>query len=73
MVGLIIFIGVLVLGALSVLFGLASVWLGVAIAYAAPSVPPSTAIIGVAVTIYVLAAVGARAVQHHVVAGDGVA
>jgi zinc/manganese transport system permease protein len=37
---------------LSTLFALAAVWLGVALAYEVPSLPPSTAIIGVAAAIY---------------------
>jgi zinc/manganese transport system permease protein len=48
---------------LSVGFALASIWVGVAAAYLIPSLPPSSAIIGVAVVIYaVSAAVRARAV-----------
>ena len=35
--------------------GLASVWVGVALAYLYPSLPPSSAIIGVAVTFYAAA------------------
>jgi zinc/manganese transport system permease protein len=58
---------------LSIAFGLASIWVGVAAAYLIPSLPPSSAIIGVAVVIYVSAAVAARTVQHHVVAGNGIA
>lgn len=38
--------------ALSVLFALAAIWAGVAAAYLIPSLPPSSAIIGVAVAIY---------------------
>jgi zinc/manganese transport system permease protein len=41
--------------ALSTLFALASIWIGVATAYVFPSLPPSSAIIGVAASIYVLA------------------
>jgi zinc/manganese transport system permease protein len=41
--------------ALSSLFGLASLWLGVTLAYTIPSLPPSSAIIGVAASIYVVA------------------
>ncbi len=40
--------------ALASTFGLASVWLGTAAAYLASSVPPSSAIVGVAVAIYVV-------------------
>ena len=40
---------------LSCLFALAAMWLGIVAAYLVPSLPPSTAIIGVAVCIYVLA------------------
>ncbi len=40
---------------LATLFALASVWLGVALAYYVSSLPPSTAIIGVAVAIYATA------------------
>jgi zinc/manganese transport system permease protein len=43
--------------ALSVAFALSSVWAGVALAYAFQSLPPSTAIVGVAAAIYVAAAV----------------
>lgn len=39
---------------LSSVFALASLWLGIALAYAVPSLPPSTAIIGVAAGIYLL-------------------
>jgi zinc/manganese transport system permease protein len=52
--------------ALSALLALLSVWVGVALADAFPSLPPSSAIVGVAVAIY-LAAGLAGAVQHHVV------
>jgi zinc/manganese transport system permease protein len=52
--------------ALSCLFALVSVWLGIVLAYAISSLPPSSAIIGVAVAIY-LATVVAGAVQDHVV------
>jgi zinc/manganese transport system permease protein len=38
--------------ALSAAFGLASVWIGITIAYLVPSLPPSSAIVGVAVAIY---------------------
>ena len=41
--------------AISVAAALASIWVGVALAYAVPSLPPSSAIIGVAVAIYVAA------------------
>jgi zinc/manganese transport system permease protein len=58
---------------LSVAFGLASIWVGVALAYWIPSLPPSSAIIGVAVAIYALAAVAAGTVKHHIVARDGIA
>ena len=37
---------------LSIAFALASIWGGVAAAYLVPSLPPSSAIIGVAVAIY---------------------
>jgi zinc/manganese transport system permease protein len=49
---------------LSVAFAVASIWAGVTAAYLIPSLPPSTAIIGVAAAIYgtALAAVRARAV-----------
>jgi zinc/manganese transport system permease protein len=40
---------------LSVAFALASIWIGVAAAYLIPSLPPSSAIIGVAVAIYAVA------------------
>ena len=43
---------------LSCLFALAAMWLGVAAAYLVPSLPPSTAIIGVAVCIYLVAFLG---------------
>ena len=42
--------------ALSSSFAVASLWLGIALAYAVPSLPPSTAVIGVAASIYVCAA-----------------
>ncbi len=42
--------------ALSALLALIAVWAGIALAYRFPSLPPSSAIIGVATTIYVLAA-----------------
>jgi zinc/manganese transport system permease protein len=57
---------------LSIAFAVAAVWAGVTAAYLIPSLPPSTAIIAFAAAIY-LAAVGARAVQHHVMARHGVA
>jgi zinc/manganese transport system permease protein len=41
--------------AISALAGLASVWIGIALAYAFPSLPPSSAIIGVAVGLYGIA------------------
>ncbi len=47
----------LALGLSSVL-ALASLWLGIVLAYAVPSLPPSTAIIGVATGIYLLAFAG---------------
>jgi hypothetical protein len=40
---------------LSVAFALTSIWAGVAAAYLVPSLPPSSAIIGVAVAIYAAA------------------
>lgn len=40
---------------LSALFALVSVWAGTAAAYAVPSLPPSSAIVGVAASIYALA------------------
>ncbi len=40
---------------LSALLALLAVWLGIAVAYEVPSLPPSSAIIGVAAAIYVLA------------------
>jgi ABC-type Mn2+/Zn2+ transport system permease subunit len=40
---------------LSALFGLGAVWLGITIAYLAPSIPPSSAIVGVAVATYAAA------------------
>ncbi len=52
--------------ALSAVFALASVWIGIAFASAFTSLPPSSAIIGVAVAVY-LTAVVAGAVQDHVV------
>lgn len=39
---------------LSSLLAVASLWLGIALAYLVPSLPPSSAIIGVAITIYLL-------------------
>jgi zinc/manganese transport system permease protein len=41
--------------ALSSLFALASLWLGILLAYEIPSLPPSSAIVGVATGIYLLA------------------
>ena len=38
--------------AYSAAFGLASVWIGVTMAYLVPSLPPSSAIVGVAVAVY---------------------
>ena len=35
-------------------FALASIWIGIALAYYVPSLPPSSAIIGVAVALYAL-------------------
>jgi len=49
---------------LSTLFALAAVWLGVTLAYAVPSLPPSTAIIGIAAAIYALAHVADRLVSE---------
>jgi len=40
---------------LSALVALASLWLGITLAYAIPSLPPSSAIIGVAATAYLIA------------------
>jgi zinc/manganese transport system permease protein len=40
---------------LSSLFAVASLWLGITLAYTIPSVPPSSAIIGIAASIYLLA------------------
>lgn len=40
--------------ALSSLFAVVSLWLGIVLAYAIPSLPPSSAVIGVAVGIYLL-------------------
>jgi len=56
--------------ALSSLFALASLWLGVILAYEIPSIPPSTAIIAVAATIYVYAFVAPRR-KHTISADDG--
>ena len=50
--------------ALSCLFALASVWLGVTAAYLISSLPPSTAILGVASTIYLTAFVLSYARRH---------
>ena len=48
--------------ALSAAFAIGSVWLGLALAYLVPALPPSTAIIGVAVAVYALSlGQGARA------------
>jgi zinc/manganese transport system permease protein len=56
---------------LSCAFAVASVWIGVVAAYLVPSLPPSTAILGVASLVYLAAflsaAVAAGAVQHDVV------
>jgi zinc/manganese transport system permease protein len=49
--------------ALSVLFALASIWLGITAAYLDPSLPASSAIIGVAVGIYAAAFVLGRRVR----------
>jgi zinc/manganese transport system permease protein len=43
--------------ALAGLFGVAAIWGGLALAYAIPSLPPSTAIVSIAVGIYVVASV----------------
>jgi hypothetical protein len=52
-------------------FAVASLWSGVVAAYLVPSLPPSTAILGVASLVYLAAflstAVAAGAVQHDVV------
>ena len=40
---------------ISAAFAVAAMWLGLAISYAIPSLPPSTAVIGIATLIYVLA------------------
>lgn len=53
--------------ALSTLFALASVWLGTAIAYLDSTLPPSSAIIGVAVAIYALSFVAAAAPARRLV------
>ena len=45
---------------LSGLFGLGSVWCGIALAYEVPSLPPGSAIVGVAVTVYAGALAFAR-------------
>jgi zinc/manganese transport system permease protein len=45
---------------LSAAFALASVWAGVVLAYVVPSLPPSTAIVGVAAAIYVASAFTGR-------------
>jgi zinc/manganese transport system permease protein len=45
---------------LSTAFAVGSVWLGLTLAYVVPSLPPSTAIIGVAVTVFALAALWQR-------------
>jgi zinc/manganese transport system permease protein len=42
--------------ALSAVFALAATWIGLAVSYAAPSVPPSTAIVAVACATYAVAA-----------------
>ena len=47
--------------ALSTAFAIGSVWLGLILAYLIPSLPPSTAIIGVAVAIFGIAALGKNA------------
>ena len=47
--------------ALSTAFAIGSVWLGLILAYLVPSLPPSTAIIGVAVAIFGIAALGKNA------------
>jgi hypothetical protein len=44
--------------ALSVSFALASIWVGVTAAYLIPTLPPSSAIIGVAVAIHAAAFAG---------------
>ena len=51
---------------LSAAFAVAAVWAGVALATVFPSLPPSSAIIGVAVAIYLATAL-AGSVQHDVV------
>ncbi len=45
--------------ALSSAFAVVSLWLGLVLAYEVPSVPPSSAIIGVALAIYLLSVVAA--------------
>ncbi len=51
---------------LSASFALAAVWLGTTAAYLDPSLPPSSAIIGVAVTIYAATLLGRRAAHRAV-------
>ena len=59
---------------LSSLFALVSLWLGVALAYTVPSLPPSSAIIGVATALYLLSlAVTARRRQLPVPEPSGAA
>ena len=50
---------------LSVVFGLASIWLGTTAAYLIPTLPPSSAIIGVAVAIYAFTALATVSDLHH--------
>ena len=49
--------------ALSALLALASVWAGLALSYAVPSLPPSTAIVSIATALYALALLLAAAVE----------
>lgn len=55
--------------ALSATIALAAVWAGVAIAYAVPSLPPGTAIAGLAVAAYALAPAAARLLARTRVGG----
>jgi zinc/manganese transport system permease protein len=50
---------------LSVVFGVASIWLGTTAAYLIPTLPPSSAVIGVAVAIYAAAALVSVRGLHH--------
>ena len=55
---------------LSAVFALASVWVGLTLAYLIPTLPPSTMIIVCAVSIYVLAVMAPTA-HHHQRLGRG--